>query len=114
MPRVKRGTTHVRRRKTLLKRAKGFHLGRRKTIRLGRRAVTQAGVDAFIGRKLKKRDRRAVWNVRLNAALRPLGMSYSKFIDALKKKNIELDRKVLSQLAAQHPAVFEALVKAVK
>ena len=114
MPRVKRGTIHVRRRKTLLKRAKGFRLGRRNTIKLGRKAVTRAGVDAFIGRKLKKRDRRANWNVRINAALELQGMSYSKFIDALKKKGIVLDRKVLSQVAASYPEVFVAIVKAVK
>ncbi|MBI2416096.1 MAG: 50S ribosomal protein L20 [Candidatus Kerfeldbacteria bacterium] len=113
MPRVKRGTTHVRRRKTLLKRAKGFRLGRRKTIRLGRVAVIKSGVHAYQGRKLKKRTRRGEWNISINAAVREHGLSYSKFMNGLKRSGITLDRKVLSQLAKQHPAVFAELVKAV-
>lgn len=114
MPRVKRGTTHVARRKHLFKQAKGFRWGRKNTIKLATTAVLKAGVHAYRGRKEKKRTNRALWQVRINAAVRPHGLSYSKFIGQLKKKNIDLDRKVLSELAAKHPAVFDKIVEAVK
>lgn len=114
MPRVKRGTIHVKHRKNLLKKAKGFKLGRKNKIRLARTAVTKAGVHAYRGRKLKKRINRGIWNISINAAVRPAGISYSQFIDKLKKKKIDLNRKTLSTLAKDYPAVFKKLVELVK
>ncbi|OGY50630.1 MAG: 50S ribosomal protein L20 [Candidatus Buchananbacteria bacterium RIFCSPLOWO2_01_FULL_56_15] len=114
MPRVKRGKTHVAKRKRLFKQAKGFRWGRKNVIRLAKTAVIKAGVHAYRGRKGKKRTNRALWQIRINAAVRPHGLSYSKFINLLKVKKIELDRKVLSELAAKHPKVFDAIVKEVK
>lgn len=114
MPRVKRGTTHVKRRKTLLKKVKGFKWGRKNKIKLAKTAVTRAGVNAYRGRKQKKRDQRTTWNIQINAAVRPYEMSYSKFINALKVKNIGLNRKVLSEVAQNYPEVFEKIMEAVK
>src|SRR3989338_520002 len=115
MPRVKRGVMHVKRRKNLLKTTKGYIAGRKNKIRLARVAMIKAGVFAFRDRKNKKRTNRALWNLRINAALREKhGLSYSKFIHLLKQKNVTLNRKVLSELAAQHESTFDALVNAVK
>ena len=114
MPRVKRGTQHVKKRRTLRKKVKGFKGGRKKTIRLAKTAATKAGAHAYVGRKKKKRTYRRLWQVRINAAVREHGLSYSKFIDGLKKNKIEIDRKVLAQLASDHPKIFEAIVKEVK
>ena len=114
MPRVKRGKTHVAKRKRLFAQAKGFRWGRKNTIKLAKTAVIKAGVHAYRGRKEKKRTNRALWQIRINAAVRPHGLSYSKFINLLKKKNIGLDRKVLSELAAKHPSIFDKIVEEVK
>lgn len=111
MPRVKRGTMHVKRRRNLLKRAKGFKWGRKTRIRLARTAVTRAGVNAYRGRKQKKRDAKANWNISINAGVRPFGLSYSALRGKLRKKNITLDRKSLSTLAKAYPKVLELLVK---
>lgn len=112
--RVKRGVTHTARRKALLKKAKGYRWGRKKMIRLARVAVLHAGVHAYKSRKQKKRTNRNLWNIQINAATRELGMSYSVFIGKLKKKKIELDRKVLAEIAQKHPKVFAKIVEAVK
>ena len=112
--RVKRGVAHVKRRKNLLKATKGFRWKRKSSIRLGRQAAIRAGRHAYKDRRLKKRDARALWQIRINAAVRTHGMSYSVFINKLKKANIELDRKILSHLAAEEPAIFAALVEQVK
>ena len=114
MARVKRGVAHVKRRKNILKRAKGFGWKRKNTLRAGKTAIVKAGVHAYVGRKLKKRDYRALWQTRLGAAVRPAGLSYSTFIAGLKQANIELDRKVLSTLAADHPKIFAVVVREVK
>lgn len=114
MPRVKRGTQHVKRRKSLMQKTKGMMWGRKSKIRLARPAMLKAGVNAFRDRRNKKRTNRRLWQVRLNAALRPLGTSYSRFIDGLKKAGIALDRKVLSQLANDHQAVFQKIVEKTK
>jgi|SRR3990172_13391820 len=114
MPRVKRGKTHVARRKRLLKKAKGFKWGRKKSIRLGRVAVTKAGVYAFRDRRVKKRSARRLWQIQINAGARDQNISYSKLIDALKKKQVALDRKILSTLAKEHPKVFTTVVNKVK
>ncbi len=114
MPRVKRGTQHVKRRKSLLKRVKGFKWGRKSKIRLARPAMLKAGVYAFRDRRAKKRSFRNLWNLKINAAVRELGLSYSKFIALLKKANVALDRKVLADLAEHHPAIFSKVVTTVK
>ncbi|MEI7511951.1 MAG: 50S ribosomal protein L20 [Candidatus Uhrbacteria bacterium] len=112
MPRVKRGTHRIKRRKNILARTKGMMWGRKSKITLAKTAATKSGRNAYVGRKLKKRDNRALQQVRINAAARLNGTTYSKLMGDLKKRNIELDRKVLAQLAAEHPAVFAKLVKA--
>ncbi len=105
---------HAKRRRNLLAKTKGYMWGRKSKIKLAKVAVLKAGVNAYRGRKQKKRDFRSLWTVRLNAAGREQGMSYSKFIDALKKANVELDRKVLAAIALEHPTVFAKLVAEVK
>ncbi len=112
MPRVKRGTHRIKRRKNILARTKGMMWGRKSKITLAKTAATKAGKNAYVGRKLKKRDNRALQQVRINAAARLNGTTYSKLMGQLKKRNIELDRKVLSEIAAKHPAVFAKIVKA--
>ncbi len=111
--RVKRGVTTHRRHKKLLRAAKGYRGGRSKLYKQAREAVIHAGADAYRGRKEKKRQARSLWIVRLNGALSIYNISYSKFIANLKSKNIELDRKVLSQIALEEPKVFAELVKKV-
>ena len=91
--------------------AKGYRHGRSKKERQAREAILHAGVHAFAHRRDKKNDFRKLWNIKISAAIRPLGYSYSKFIDILKKKNIDLDRKILADLAENKPESFERLVK---
>lgn len=112
MPRVKRGTTHVKRRKNILARTKGMMWGRKSKLKVAKTAATKAGVHAYVGRKLKKRNNRALQQVRINAAARKNGTTFSALIGDLKKRGIALDRKVLSEIAAKHPAIFEKVVKA--
>lgn len=114
MPRVKRGTVHVKRRRNLLKRTKGFLGGRKSLMRAATTAANKAGQNAFRDRRDKKGVRRRLWNVQINAGARANGTKYSAFIDALKKKNVELDRKVLADLAANNPEVFTEVVNATK
>lgn len=114
MSRVKRGTISLKRRRNVLKMVKGFRFGRSTKERQAREAIAHAGAHAFAHRRDKKSNFRGLWNIRINAAIRPLGMSYSKFIGALKKKNIEIDRKILADLAANNPETFERVVNAVK
>lgn len=114
MVRVKRGVNAHKKREKLLKYAKGFRWGRKSKERLAREALLHAWSYAFAGRKQKKRDYRAMWQSQINAGVRMHNMSYSKFIAALKKKNIELDRKILASLAADHPDTFTKVVEAVK
>jgi len=111
MPRVKRGVIHMKKRRALLKRTKGFMWGRKSKMRQAHTAVLKAGQHARMDRRKKKRDFRGLWNIRINAGARPLGTSYSRFIADLKRRNIELDRKILATLAAEHPTVFEKVVK---
>jgi large subunit ribosomal protein L20 len=112
MPRVKRGIHRIKRRKNILARTKGMMWGRKSKITLAKTAATKSGQQAYIGRKLKKRDNRALQQIRINAAARELGTTYSKLINALKKKGVELDRKVLSEIAMKHPAVFAKIAQA--
>ena len=114
MPRVKRGMGHVKKRRNLLKRVKGFRKGKSKLLKLAKTADTKAGSHAYRDRKVKKRNMRALWQVRINAATRALGTSYSQFMGGLKKQNIALDRKVLSEIAAKHENVFKNIVDAAK
>jgi len=114
MPRVKRGTVRAKKRKNVLVQTKGYKWGRKKKIKLAKTAIRKAGVHAFTDRKLKKRTRRGLWQVKLNAAVRNFDLNYSKFINLLKVKNVALDRKVLADLAEHNAEVFEAIVKAVK
>jgi len=114
MPRVKRGVMHSKRRKNLLKKTKGFQRGRKKLIKLATTAAIKAGANAYRDRRVKKRTARAGWQMQLNAAVREHGLTYSKFIAGLKIAKIELDRKVLAELARKEPKVFAKVVEKVK
>ncbi len=114
MPRVKRGTIAHKKRERLLKYTKGFRWGRSKKERAAKEALLHAWPHAFRGRKEKKRDYRALWNTRINAGARLHGTTYHNLIDALKKKRVVLDRKILATLAKDAPDVFEKLVAFVK
>lgn len=110
MARVKRGTTKLKHRRNILAQTKGYRFGRSSKERMANEAIAHAGNYAFDHRKDKKGDFRRLWTVRINAAVRTLGLSYSRFIDALHKNNIGLDRKVLSQIAQEHPETFNRIV----
>ena len=114
MTRVKRGKIAHKRRKHLLKYTKGFRWGRKSKYRAAKEALLHAFTYAYRDRKAKKRERRALWQIQINAACREHGLSYSKFIHGLKQKKIELDRKILAQLAQSHPEIFEKLVEKAK
>lgn len=113
MSRVKRGVTSHRRHKKVLKLTKGHKGGRSKLIRRAKESLLHAGQYAFAGRKLRKRDMRKLWIIQLNAAVRAEGLSYSKFINGLKVKKINLDRKILAELAVNHPGDFKKIVSQV-
>ena len=110
MSRVKRGVTSHAKHKKVLQRAKGFYGRRKNTIRTAKAAVDRAAQYAYRDRKNRKRSFRALWIQRLNAAVRPFGLTYSRFIDGLGKAGVVVDRKVLSELAISEPASFKALV----
>ena len=112
--RVKGGPSSRARKKTILKRAKGFRGTRNNLFRRANEAVMRAGRHAYIGRKRRKRDFRALWITRINAAVREHGISYSKFINALKKAEIELDRKILAELAVNNKEEFAKIVEIAK
>lgn len=114
MPRVKRGVSHVKKRRKLRASVKGFRWGRKNTIKLGKVAALKAGVHAYRDRRKKKRNFRALWQVKINAGARMNGMSYSRLMDALKKAGIALDRKILADLAEHRPEVFAKVVASVK
>ena len=114
MARVKRGTTAHAKHKKVLDAAKGFYGRRKNTIRIAKQAVEKANQYAFRDRKRRKRTFRALWIQRLNAAVRPFGLNYSRFIDGLAKAGIMVDRKVLSDLAIREPAAFQAIVEKAK
>lgn len=114
MPRVKRGVIAHKRREKILRYTKGFRWGRKSKERAAKEALLHAWTHAFRGRKQKKRDFRRLWNVRINAAVRAEGLTYSKFVAALKKKGMKLDRKILADLAVNEPQVFKKIAEAVK
>jgi large subunit ribosomal protein L20 len=111
MPRVKRGSKRRARRKKILERASGYYLTKSKLYRQAKESVERGLKFAYSGRKQKKRQFRSIWIVRIGAAAKLNGISYSKFINGLKKAGIELDRKILADLAVNDPAGFAALCK---
>ena len=114
MARVKRGVTARRRHKKIIGRAKGYYNARRKVFRAANQAVTKAGQYAYIGRKQKKRQFRALWIVRINAAARQFGLSYSRLINGLLKAGIAVDRKVLADIAVHDIKAFGAIADKAK
>ena len=112
MSRVKRGVTSHARHRKVIKQAKGYYGRRKNTIRVAKQAVEKAGQYAYRDRKGKKRTFRALWIQRINAAARENGLTYGRLIDGLKKAGIELDRKVLADIAVHEPATFKGLVEA--
>lgn len=114
MPRVKRGTQHTKRRRNVLQKTKGMKWGRKSKLRLARVASIKAGAYAYRDRRAKKRDFRKLWNIKINAAARALGTTYSQLMHGLKTKNIELNRKSLAYLAEHKPEAFKAVVDATK
>ncbi len=114
MARVKRGVIAHARHKKILKAAKGYYGARSRTYRVAVQAVTKAGQYAYRDRRQKKRQFRQLWIVRINAAARQNGLSYSKFVNGLKKASIEIDRKILSNIAINDKATFTVLVEKAK
>jgi large subunit ribosomal protein L20 len=114
MTRVKKGVHALKRRRSVLKKTKGFRHGRSTKERLAKEAILHAGNYAFAHRKDKKSHNRKLWNIKINAGARENGMSYSKLIDGLKKKNIMLNRKMLSDFAENHPTTFKKVIDNLK
>ena len=114
MARVKRGVTARARHKKIIGRAKGYYNARRKVFRVAKQAVIKAGQYAYIGRKQKKRQFRALWIVRINAGARMFGLSYSRLMNGLKKADVTVDRKVLADLAVHDLKAFGALAEKAK
>ena len=114
MPRVKRGTTHVKKRRKLLKAVKGYKWGRKNLIKLARTARTKAGAHAFVDRRKKKRTMRGLWQIKISAFVKEQGMSYSRFIGALKANNIIIDRKIMADMAENNKEALLAIVNKVK
>jgi len=110
MPRVKRGMTHVKKRRKLLKDVKGYKWGRKNLIKLAKTARTKAGAHAYTDRRKKKRVMRGLWQIKINAFVREHDLSYSKFINLLKINKIEVDRKILADLAVNDKEVLTALI----
>ncbi len=113
MTRVKRGTIKHKKKKNILLQTKGMRFGRSTKVAQAKEALAHAGAYSFAHRKDKKGVARRLWTTRLNAAIRPYELSYSRFIDALNKKNIEVDRKILSDIAQNNPETFDRLVKSI-
>jgi large subunit ribosomal protein L20 len=114
MPRVKRGTKRRQRRKKILERASGYFLTKSKLYRAAKESVERGLKFAYSGRRQKKRQFRSIWIVRIGAAAKQNGLSYNQFISGLKKAGVELDRKVLADIAANDPAGFTALAETAK
>ncbi len=114
MPRAKGGSKTRQRRKKILKKAKGYVGGRGRLYRTAAETVLRAGAFAYRDRRRKKREARALWIVRINAACRPLGLSYSRFMTGLKKAGVLLDRKILAELAVRDPQTFARLAETAK
>ena len=114
MPRVKRGNVRTTKRKRVLVQTKGFMWGRKKLIKLAKTASTKAGSYSYRDRRVKKRVVRRQWQVNINAAVREHDLTYSKFIASLKKNNIDIDRKILAELAINNPEAFKIIIAKVK
>lgn len=114
MPRVKRAVQARKHRKHLMKHAKGFKYGRKSKFKLAKDALRHAWSYAYRDRKVKKRSFRNLWNLQINALARQNGITYSRLINGLKTKKIELDRKVLSELAKENPEIFVKIVEEIK
>jgi large subunit ribosomal protein L20 len=114
MTRVKRGTIHHKKRKHLIEYAKGFRFGRKSKLAAAKQGVYKAWTYAFRDRKVNKRNFRALWSIHINALSRQNGLSYSRLMGGMKKQNIAIDRKILSQLSVSNPAIFEKIVAKVK
>ncbi len=111
MSRIKRGTIASKRRKNLLKHAKGYKWGRKSKYKAAKLALMKARTYSYRDRRTKKREKRMLWQTQINAACRMHGISYSKFIGQLKKKGVEIDRKILAFLAIKYPEIFQAIIK---
>jgi len=114
MTRVKGGFVTKRKHKKVLKSAKGYWMSRHKQFKKAKEATLHAGEYAFAGRKLKKRQFKTLWIIRLNAAVRNMGLKYNMFIHLLKVNKISLDRKILAKIAVEHPKVFQNIVEKIK
>ena len=114
MTRVKKGVHALKRWRSIIKQTKGFRHGRKSKERQAKEALLHAGNYSFAHRKDKKSHNRKLWNIKINAGTRELGMSYSRFIDALKKKNVLLDRKILADLAEHNPSTFAKVLESVQ
>ena len=114
MPRVRKGAAKRQAKKRILKAVKGHRGSAGRLLRLAKEATVRAAVNARVGRKLRKRDFRALWITRINAACRQRDLRYSQFIDGCKKANIQLNRKMLSEIAIADPAGFDAIIDAAK
>lgn len=111
MSRIKRGTIHTKRRRRILRQTKGFFHRRKSHLREARQALFKAGQYAYRDRRKKKTAFRGLWQVQINAALRPLGLSYGTFMHALRQKNVTVNRKVLAELAREFPEAFRMIVR---
>jgi large subunit ribosomal protein L20 len=114
MARVKKGVNALKTRRNILKQVKGYRFRRSTNERAAYEAISHAGAYAFVHRRDKKGDRRNLWIIKINAALDAKGISYSKFMGKVKKMNIQVDRKILADLAQNEPATFDRLVAQVK
>jgi len=114
MVRVKRATISKKKKKKVLKETKGFKWGRKTKYRQAKEALMHAWTYQYRDRRRKKREFRQLWQIKINAAAKEIGLSYNKLINLLKKNNIELDRKILADLAENHPEIFKAIVKEIK
>lgn len=114
MPRVKRAKIHLKKRRNLLRRAKGYKWGRKNLMRRASEAVIKAGVNAYFDRKRKKRDFRGLWQIRISAFAKENGLSYSQFIHLFKRNKIELDRKILADLAVNNKIVLAKILEQLK
>lgn len=114
MPRVKRGAVKASKRRNLLKKTKGFMWGRKNKVKLAKPAIKKAGVNAYRDRRNKKRTRKALWNIKINALSRKNDITYSQLMGQLRKACSQIDRRTLAELAEKHPAIFEKIVAQVK
>lgn len=109
--RIKRGKSHLKHRKNLLKLTKGYRWGRKSKIKLAKTAVLKAGAYAFRDRRNKRRELKKLWQIRINAASRQAGTKYSALMNKLHKAGVKLDKKILADLAMNHPTVFKKIVE---